>query len=191
MVAGKEGITVCSDDHLVEMIVSGDADQFKHIVERYQHYVYAILLNITGDNNDIQDLAQEVFIGIYRALPSYHGGSFKGLVGRIAANRAIDWKRARARAPAFISSLPVENLVQKDKIVSLEAIVIRRENREIVRRMCRELPSLYSSTVEKYYFENKTCEEIAVEEGISIKTVESRLYRARAMIRERWEGDRP
>ncbi len=174
----------------MKSILNGHTDKFEYLISKYQNYVFAIILNITGESSDIPDIAQEVFLSVFRSLSSYRSGSFKSWLGKITVSRAIDWKRVQARAPNRENGIEIDNLAQ-DNMVSLENLIINRDSRKQVKKLCQELPDKYSSTIEKYYFDEKSYEQIAVEEGISVKTVESRLYRARTILKERWEGDMP
>ena len=85
-----------TDEELVEAILGGDDDSFRELVGRYQgrvvNYLYRLLRNL----EEAHDLAQEVFLRIYRALdrfdPSYR---FSTWLFRVAQNAAIDRIRKR------------------------------------------------------------------------------------------------
>ena len=175
------------DELLVKRALKGDNDSFRSIVEKYQGLVYAICFNITGHRQEAENLAQETFLQVYRSLSRYENKSFKSWIGKIATNKAIDWKR----------KMRLEN---EGKVVYLEDIeeistdensihdeLIKKENAKRVLEICDGLPEIYSKVLIKFYIQSKSYNEISKEDGISVKTVESRLYRAKHAIREQWK----
>ncbi len=70
-----------------------------------------------------------------------------------------------------------------------EDILIEKEKRQKVRRVCKSLPDIYENAIIKFYFEEKSYEEIAKEEGTTEKTIASRLYRGRILLREKWREE--
>jgi len=130
-----------------------------------------------------------VFLQLYRSLPDYQLDNLKAWIGKITVNKAIDWKRRQAK---FILEDPDTALekVMDDRSIGPDQQVIKHERATKIKDLCRTLPPRYSRIVIKYHFEEKSYQQIAREEGISLKTVESRLYRARKLMRERWkEGE--
>ena len=129
-----------------------------------------------------------MFIQLYRSLPDYQLDHLKAWIGRITVNKAIDWKRRQSKyIPEWDTAL--EKVVDS-RFIGPDQQVIQNERATHIKELCRALPPRYKRIVIKYHFEEKSYQQIAREEGISLKTVESRLYRARKMMRERWkEGE--
>ncbi|MCG0276313.1 MAG: sigma-70 family RNA polymerase sigma factor [Thermosediminibacteraceae bacterium] len=180
-----------SDEKLVARCLEGDCEAFRELFDRYKAYVFAIILNFVKDGNEAEDIAQEVFLQIYRSLPQCQQENFKSWIGRIAVNKAIDYKRKVARLPciALEDKAPEMMPVREEECTSPEEIYLTKESREEVRNVTGRLPEIYRRAIEKYYFQDKSCREIAREEGISIKAVESRLNRARTLFKKRWGRD--
>jgi RNA polymerase sigma factor (sigma-70 family) len=82
-------------DNLVQRCLDGEQDAFTLLVEKYKGYVFAIILSFVRDEETAKDIAQEVFLQVYRSLASYRQQNFKGWIGRITANKAIDYKRKK------------------------------------------------------------------------------------------------
>jgi len=175
------------DELLIRKAQKGDEDSFRNIVEKYQGLVFAICFNITKHRQEAENLAQETFIQVYRSLSRYENKSFKSWIGKIATNKAIDWKR----------KMRMEN---EGKVVYLEDItemgidnnsiddeLIKKENTKRLLELCNKLPEIYSAVLVKFYIQSKSYNQISKEDGISIKTVESRLYRAKHAIRRQWK----
>lgn len=183
-------VKVCSDNELIERHLTGDGEAFATIIERYQAYVFAIILRFVNERQDAEDIAQEVFLQLYRSLPQKQEGDLKAWIGKIATNKSIDWKRAQKRRQALTECLEQISLVEDRAGAGIEQVIVQREQEMLLHQLCRGLSPPYRRVILKYHFEGKSYQTIAREEGISVKTVESRLYRARKMMRERWkEGD--
>lgn len=182
---GKEVVKVCHDE--IEGFLARDPQAFEELINQYKAYVFAIILRIINDPDDAQDIAQEVFLQLYRSLPEYQPDHLKAWIGRITTNKAIDWKRKRARQLALVDSDIERQTIPGVMDMSPEQMLLQQERESHVIDLCRSLPPRYSQVIIKYHFENKSYQQIAREEGISLKTVESRLYRARRLLRERWK----
>ncbi|MDD3271866.1 MAG: sigma-70 family RNA polymerase sigma factor [Syntrophomonadaceae bacterium] len=182
---GKEVVKVCHDE--IEGFLARDPQAFEELINQYKAYVFAIILRIINDPDDAQDIAQEVFLQLYRSLPEYQPDHLKAWIGRITTNKAIDWKRKRARQLALVDSDMERQTIPGVMDMSPEQMLLQQERESHVKDLCQSLPPRYSQVIIKYHFENKSYQQIAREEGISLKTVESRLYRARRLLRERWK----
>lgn len=179
-----------SEELLIKSAAKGNEQAFRIIVETYQRFVYNICLNVVRDPQHAENIAQETFLQLYRSLMKYEYKGFKTWLGKIALNKAIDYQRklstVRARETCLLYDLESEELAeQKDMSEELE----KKETRVKIIKICNELPETYKNTVKKYYIQEKCYAEIAFEEGVSVKTVESRLYRAKKILKERWEED--
>ena len=182
---GKEVVKVCHDE--IEGFLARDPQAFEELINQYKAYVFAIILRFINDPDDAQDIAQEVFLQLYRSLPEYQPDHPKAWIGRITTNKAIDWKRKQARQPALVDSDMERQTIPGVMDMSPEQMLLQQERESHMKDLCRSLPPRYSQVIIKYHFENKSYQQIAREEGISLKTVESRLYRARRLLRERWK----
>ncbi|HBI26211.1 MAG TPA: RNA polymerase subunit sigma-24 [Peptococcaceae bacterium] len=175
-------------DNLVQRYLDGDQDAFALLVEKYKGYVFAIILSFVRDEETAKDIAQEVFLQIYRSLATYQQQNIKGWIGRIAANKAIDYKRKKHVSLCELET--AERIQGKDdgSGSELEKMLLQKEKKTRVKRVLLQLPPIYKMVLYKFYFQDKGYQEIAHEEGIQPKTVESRLYRARKAFRQEW-GD--
>ncbi|HHX75236.1 MAG TPA: RNA polymerase sigma factor [Firmicutes bacterium] len=179
-----------SDDLLVKRAVSGDKTACEKLVQKYQAYVFAIILNLTGDSFTAENLAQEVFLQMYISLPRYRFEGFRTWLGRIAARKAIDWKRKQQRIQERERRLADrERLKLQGGHGGIEEKLIRQEEAEKVKDLCRRLPASYQRVISQYYFAGKSYQEIAGEEGVAVKTVETRLYRARKKLQAWWKEE--
>lgn len=172
-------------DNLVQRCLGGDQDAFALLVEKYKGYVFAIILNFIKDEETAKDIAQEVFLQIYRSLDTYQQQNMKGWIGRIAANKAIDFKRKKHLSCCELKIILGRN---DDSVEQLEKLLLQKEKAAQVKKVLLRLSPINRTVLYKFYFQDKSHKEIAHEEGIQPKTVESRLYRARKAFRQEW-GD--
>lgn len=188
LVMGKEVIAVWNDAAWLELYKTEDQQTFEVLIEHYKAYVFAIILRFVDNTDDAQDIAQEVFLQIYRSLPSFQPDHLKAWVGRITTNKAIDWKRKKQRSVQGyeLSDTDIGKPLA-DSLPNPEEAFISKEREVYIRELCSSLPDRYRTVLIKYHFQDKSYQQIAREEGISVKTVETRLYRARKLLRQLWK----
>lgn len=179
-----------NEEFIIKNVLNGRINDFEEIVQKYQSIVFAICMNIVKDPLEAENLAQETFIQAYKSLESYKFKGFKTWIARIATNKAIDYTRKiklrNSSNVIYIDELPDE--IPENKI-GIQEVLIKREEKEALQSLVSELPIKYSTVIKKYYIQSKSYEEIAYEEGISTRTVESRLYRARNLLKDKWKED--
>lgn len=137
------------------------------------------------------DITQEVFIKIYTAIGTHNHQGFKTWISRIASNTSIDYIRKRTREQARTISLDSykESIEIPSASDTPESLLLEKNQKEKLLATCEGLSEKYRNVVKKYYMENKDYATIAGEENISVRAVESRLYRAKKMIKKRWEAE--
>ena len=137
--------------------------------------IYRLAYARTGSRADAEDIMQEVFVRLLRAGPDFADRAHaRAWLLRVAANCANDWFRApwRRREGPLTDSLPAPE--HEDGGV-VEAVLA--------------LPAKYRTAVHQYYYEELSVAEIAKITGKSESAVKSRLFRARAMLREALKED--
>jgi RNA polymerase sigma factor (sigma-70 family) len=172
---------------MIRKAAQGDEQAFRMIVEQYKHFVYAICKNIIKDPHEAENLTQETFLQVYKSLRNYQYKGFKTWIGRIATNKSIDYKRKlMTRQKQEIQ--PIEEMEQiPDDTPSVQEKILKNEEKEQLNVFLSELPQQYQTVILKYYAENKSYQQIAKEEHVSIKTIETRLYRGKKLLKYRFE----
>lgn len=177
---------------LIKRAKEGDQDAFAEIVDCYKNYVFAIILSFIKDYNDVENVAQEVFLQIYLSLSKYQDDNFKGWIGRITSNKSIDWirkKKSKFREEVLEDNESLIDNLSFSHGETPEVILIEKEKKESVSKLCKSIPPIYEDVIVKFYLQGKSYEEIALEEGVTVKTIASRLYRARNMLKEKWREE--
>jgi RNA polymerase sigma-70 factor (ECF subfamily) len=89
-----------TDEQLISQALEGSQRSWVKLVKRYENLVYNYCLRMTRNSSEAMDMMQEVFLAVYRNLPSYHGqNQFKGWLMRVTSNKTIDFLRHKERNP--------------------------------------------------------------------------------------------
>ena len=162
----------------IRRAVQGDESAMRALWARHAPHIDAVVRRLAGGDDDAaQDIAQEVWIQIFRALPSYRGESqFATWAHRIAVNRTLNALRRTRR----LAKLEVE--VEEDAVA-----VMPDTERSFVMASIEEAAARLSPGARTVFLlhdvEGYTHEEIAAELGITAGGSKSQLFKARAKLR--------
>jgi RNA polymerase sigma-70 factor (ECF subfamily) len=174
-----------TDAELIEAILGGSESAFATMVGRYQDRVFRLLSRYCRDQVECEDLAQEVFLKVFRKLHTFQGDSqFYTWLYRIAVNAATDHL---ARAGTRRLKL-VEDDEQFDASTARHddpsAPLLAAETATAVRAIVDSLPEKFRTILVLREYEDLSYTEIADVLQIQIGTVESRLFRARQRVKD-------
>jgi len=180
------------DEALMARIAGGDAGAFAILVGRHQRRVLNLIYRTLGDRTQAEDVAQEVFLRVWRAAADYAPkAKFTTWVYRIAANLCLDaLKSARHRHsfihPEGLPESPAEE-AQPDggSAPSPETLLIDAEETGRILAALRELPANQRLAVVLAKFDELTYGEISQVLGCSVPAVESLLVRAKKTLRKK------
>lgn len=170
----------------IRKAAGGDENAFGRLIDQYKGYLMAVILPIVRDPSEAQDVLQETFWQAYRSLSGYRGGNFKFWLARIATRKAIDWCRERERRRREILHYSPGELCSGSALSAEEEYLGRMAKHRLAEQL-QSLPPIYRTTMTGYFLEGKSYRQLADEAGISVKTVESRLYRARKILKHGYE----
>jgi RNA polymerase sigma-70 factor (ECF subfamily) len=177
-----------TDEQIIGRVRGGETRMFGELVQRYQDPVFGMALRFVGGRGDAEDVAQEVFLRVYRGLDGFKGDAkFSTWIYRITFNLCADWLRRNRRADRRAVTIEEAGEVV-DGRVNLEEGMLETEKRDKVRRALDRLDERYRSVVVLLYYQKMSYEQIAAVLALPVKTVETRLYRARKMLRESLES---
>ncbi len=151
--------------------------------------VFGTLVRMIGSRDNIDDLAQEVFIRLYRALPSFRGESLLSTyLYRITVNVAQnEWKR-RQRDMKSLVSISDERSGWEDRLEHPGRNAVEqledREFQQIVEEELLKLSQIERAVLVLYHQEENTYEQISLSLGLPIGTVRTHLHRGRKKLRE-------
>jgi RNA polymerase sigma-70 factor, ECF subfamily len=188
-----------SDTSLIARCQQNDITAFNAIVSRYKNKIYNYIYRMVGNDEDAEDLTQEVFVKMYVALDSFRNqSSLSTWLYRIAGNLCIDSHRKRSRRESGFGG-PVSSLDEtfaKDHgddgharevaDVSFEPskVLASQEMDRQIQLALAKLPDKMRTVVILHDIEGLQYEEVAAVVDCPLGTVKSRLFNARALLRE-------
>ena len=151
--------------------------------------VFRTLTRLTGSADRVDDLAQEVFLRLYRALPSFRGEALVSTyLYRIAVNVAQDeWKRRREDRPLVSISEDTEWPLEErlpDPAANAQEQMQQREFAGMVEEELQRLSAIERTILVLYHQEERSYQQIAEALRMPIGTVRTHLHRARKRLRE-------
>jgi RNA polymerase sigma-70 factor (ECF subfamily) len=173
----------------------GDGEAFGHLVERYQKRVFSQVFRLVRRREDIEDLAQEVFVKAFRAIRSYDfRSSFGTWLSRVAVNHCYDYLRRERAQPAIVSVSPadrdaaqptalVDKLEAPDQDPERQAVL-----RDLVGKLLERAPADDRVILALKEMEGLSVEEIGEILELRPGTVKVRLFRARKRMLEDWQS---
>jgi RNA polymerase sigma-70 factor, ECF subfamily len=171
---------------LVAAAKAGDVRAFESLVARYRKRIFALALHITGSASEADDIAQDVFLKAYRALPEFEGRSqFFTWVYRMTVNRSLNVRRDRARRG--------EDMLDDPRLELAVAVDARSnpgreaELRQTYARLLRALDALpvdMRTTVILVSLQGLSHGEVAVVQKVSDGTIAWRMHEARRRLHE-------
>ena len=166
------------DEEDAARVVAGDSAAFEGIVRRWQGPVLNLAWRSSRHRETAEDLAQEIFLLVYRALPGWRGRSrFSTWMFAVALNHLRS--RARRGAP------PVEGLEAAFELPdpgSVREEPAEGPHAEALRRAVRGLPARYRDAILAHYFEGRDVRRASSDLGVGTGTFKARLSRARAQL---------
>jgi RNA polymerase sigma-70 factor (ECF subfamily) len=170
-----------TDYELIQGCLAGDKNLFADLVTRYKNLVYSVILRMVNDREEANDLAQEVFVKIYKNLDKYYPDyKFSTWTIRIATNHVIDYRRKK-----HAETVPIEDVeFGLSGEESPETDYIRREQNEELRRIVGDLPDMYKIPIVLYHEQGLSYQEIADIIHEPLSKVKNRIFRGRRMLKE-------
>ncbi len=187
------------DSWFIERLQAGDAACFERLVNERTPDVYAVLLRLTNDVEEAEDLTQETFMQAFRSIANFRGeADLRTWLYRIAVNQARNryrwWRRRRRNVTVSLDS-PESNAndealnktLPDTRNLDPEQTTLQRERETALLFALDKLGRLHREIVVLRDVEGLSYEEVAVATNTSVGTVKSRLSRARSELRRRME----
>jgi RNA polymerase sigma-70 factor (ECF subfamily) len=180
---------------LIQRCAAGEQSACAELVASHERMVYQLAYHLLGDRDEALDLSQEVFLRVFRTLPSFRGQSaLKTWIYRIAINQARNrqrwWRRRRRADQVPLEQHVVEHgeLAQPTDTDSPHRALARKELAARLWAALDGLPFDQRTVVVLREIDGLSYEEIAESLDVAIGTVKSRLTRARQTLRRELRG---
>ncbi|MTI83607.1 MAG: sigma-70 family RNA polymerase sigma factor [Firmicutes bacterium] len=174
---------------LVKRSQKGDTRAFEELVTMYQDRIYGLSYQLTGNHADAEDLAQNVFIKAYKALPKFRNeADFGTWLHRIAVNLSINEKRKKKPDVSLDSPVQTQEgemprMVASNGVGPEEAYE-NKEFRGMVRSALWELSTEHRTVLVLREMQGYSYDEIAGMLDCSLGTIKSRINRARQTLKK-------
>ncbi len=176
-----------SDYDLIKKCLGGEQQYFEQLVTRYKKLIYSVVYNMINDKEEVNDISQEVFIRIYKALNRYNPEfKFSTWAVRITTNLCLDVIRKKK-----VPSTPIEEIEDFSNVSDTpENSYLSKEKTERIRRAIADLPEKYRIPIILFHQNGLSYEEMTRILNEPMTIIKNRLYRARLMLREALMPDR-
>lgn len=188
----KKDFSDYNDFELVELAQTGCHECFEEIVKRYQKKVFALLYQLAPEWRDLNDLAQEAFIRMYRGLKNLRNPrTFRSWLNQIVLNLFYDELRKR---PRTIRTVSIDQNIEddsgeseysreiKDPALNPDELTSNKELADEIKKAMAQLPEQFRTAIVLRELQGLQYEEIAEILGCALGTVKSRIWRARERL---------
>lgn len=196
MVATWSFAVTNTDNALISRCQKADIAAFNEIVSRYKDKIYRYVYRMTGSAEDAEDLTQEVFVRMYTNIAGFRAeASLSTWLFRIAGNLCTDAFRKNKYARNNISlDAPMDESDEgasrdvPDMSHEPDRLFGRKELGEQIETALAKLPIKLRSAIILHDVEGLAYDEIAQAEQVPLGTIKSRIFNARAALREHLKG---
>ena len=188
---GDEAPDAAAQDLLwMSLVKQGDTDALRQLIEAHQHRVIGTVAKMLGDDSDAEDIAQQVFIRVWRSAARYEPtAKFTTWLFKITRNLVFNELRRRKRHPA----LSLDATTEDDRPMqapdpgtkSPDDVLLNDEMQKAIQRAIDELPEIQRMAIVLRRYDDIPYEDIGEILGLSVPAVKSVLFRARTELREK------
>ena len=176
-----------TDDALIAAFLGGDDRAFDRLVHRHEHRIYNLCYRMLGRTEDARDTTQEVFVTVFRKLPSFRGdAAFATWAHRIAVNACYDSLRRRKRQPdpaVHADNTPLDTRADEAADpADVAADVVD------VQRALEHVPEEFRVVLILHDAQDVSYDDVARILEIPLGTVKSRLHRGRIALADALRG---
>ncbi len=179
-----------NESELIQGLRQGDERAFNYLVTTYQDRVYNTAIGIVQNAEDAEDVAQEVFIQVYRSIHNFKGESkLSTWLYRIATTRSLDLLRSRKSKKrfGFMQRLFGENNEPMHEIPDFNhpgIAIDRKENAAKLFRAIAQLPENQKTAFTLHKLEDLSYQEVSQVMQTSVPAVESLMHRAKQNLKK-------
>jgi RNA polymerase sigma-70 factor, ECF subfamily len=171
-----------SESELVVRCQAGDEQAFAALVDEYKNLVFGVISQVVFDRSRVEDVAQDVFLKIYRGLPSFRGDAkLSTWIYRIVRNACSEARSGRAPAPSLDERDADDRPVHQPRAV--DRAFRDFELRDEVEKAVAQLPDQWRLLISAHYFGGQSYQELADIFEMPIGTVKTQLHRAKQKLR--------
>lgn len=174
-----------TDFELIQAVIGGEKQLFTELVSRYKNLVYSVVLRMINDREEANDLAQDVFLKLYKNLDKYYPDyKFSTWVIRITTNHVIDYRRKNREQLVSLEEIEYDAASEETP----EQQLVNKERTELIKAALNDLPDMYKIPIVLYHQQGLSYQEISdiIEEPLS--KVKNRIFRGRKLLKDTLVG---
>jgi RNA polymerase sigma-70 factor (ECF subfamily) len=180
------------DVRLMQSVATGDTNAFERLIERHQALVAGTVARMLGSNADVEDIAQQVFIRVWKSAGRYVArAKFTTWLLKITRNLVFNEMRRAKRHPHLPVQIDPESEeipLKDEQTATPDATLLQRELQQAIENAITLLPDTQRMALVLRRYEELSYEEIADVLDLSVPAVKRLLFRARTELRERLKG---
>lgn len=177
-----------TDYELAVLSRAGDSSAFAEIVRRHKQPLHRTVSRITGDEDESIDIVQDAFVAAHAAIARFDPQRpMRTWLTRIAINKARDWRRRRLVRRLISAVMPPDVVEIANNDPAVDVAAADRAELARVEAAIRRLPENLREVIVLRTIDGLSQSETGEVLGVSEKTVETRLYRARSKLRAELE----
>ncbi|MEP7107858.1 MAG: sigma-70 family RNA polymerase sigma factor [Ferruginibacter sp.] len=174
------------DNEVINRVLQGDQQAFAVLVKAYRHFVFTIALRYTGNREDAEELAQDVFVKAYRSLADFrHDSKFSTWLYTITVNTSSSFLRKKKTEIHSITNERIFELANTAIPVMNRIAMEQKSKAALMNSVIRLLNADDATIITLFYEGDQSLEEIGQIMGITSNTAKVKLHRARQRLKEK------
>ncbi|MCF8360430.1 MAG: RNA polymerase sigma factor [Prolixibacteraceae bacterium] len=170
------------DSVYIKNVLNGDKAAFSYLVDKYSDMVYSIAFKLLRSDVDAEDLAQDVFVEVYKSLAKFRGKSkFSTWVYRITYNKAITFLRKNRPEVSSNDEVFIENRGESEEQPGVFSETDSIDS--VLQRAIKKLSDDEQMMLALHYFESQSIDEISKIMDMSSSNVKIKLFRSRKKLK--------
>jgi len=180
--------TGLNDNEIISKVLRGDHAAYAVLVNRYQNFVFTLVLRMVKNREDAEEIAQDVFIKAYKYLADFRGASkFTTWLYTIVNNTSITFLRKKKLDIHSLDNERVFEMAENQDSGMRANLVEQKSKQAMVNNAIAMLGPDDAEIITLFYKAEQSLEEIAAILGLEANTAKVRLHRARTRLKDKME----
>lgn len=180
--------TGSTDMEIISRVLNGEQQAYGELVERYKNYVFTLTLRFIKSREDAEEVAQDIFVKVYRSLADFKGTSkFSTWLYTVVYTTSITFLRKKKMEVHSLDDEKTFELADSQDSGFRANLVEQKSKISMVNKAINLLSPDDAQVITLFYKAEQNLEEIAKILGLETNTVKVRLHRARARLKEKMQ----
>jgi RNA polymerase sigma-70 factor, ECF subfamily len=173
-----------SDENIIELCLRGDERGYVFLIKKYEKLVFNLVLKIVKQRADADEVAQDVFLRIFRYLQNFRQeSSLSTWIYKITYSTALNHLRKKNMPTVDIDDLHVQQSLPFSDMSNVFSALEKEEKRQQIEAAIAALPPNYATIITLFYLYEQKIEEISIAMNMSVSNVKTQLSRARQRLK--------